>query len=192
MIDVDDVLTNFNRAFLEVASNLFSTPIDVQITVWEFHKCVPGLDLEKEMRVWEAIENTEDFYEKLPPYASKEDIQLLKDVVGEGNVEVYLITARFPVKGKSVEEQTRNWIRKYVGLDLPVIVTTSKGKRCKELGISIALDDAPHHIRDLLEHGISTVVMDWPYNRHMDSLPRVRSLAEFLKTYIIPCEVVKE
>ena len=51
MIDVDDVLTNFNRAFLEISNLLFGTPLDVEITVWEFHKCVPGLDYEKEMQV---------------------------------------------------------------------------------------------------------------------------------------------
>ncbi|WP_245530601.1 5' nucleotidase, NT5C type [Pseudothermotoga thermarum] len=184
MIDVDDVLTNFNRAFLEIANRLFSTPIDVEITVWEFHKCVPGLDLEKEMKVWEEIENTEDFYEKLPLYASQEDIQILKDVVNKKLAEVYLITARFPVKGKSVEEQTKNWVKKHIGLDLPVIVTSSKGKKCQKLGISIALDDAPHHIKDLIDHGIPTVVMDWPYNRYLNGLPRVRSLKEFLEKYL--------
>lgn len=188
MIDIDDVLTNFNRAFLEISNKLFSTPVEVEITVWEFHKCVPGLDYDKEMIVWETIENTEDFYEQLPLYASQEDLELLRQVVKIG-VDVYLITARFPVKGKTVEEQTRNWIEKYLGLELPVIVTSSKGKKCKEIGISLALDDAPHHIQDLIEQGIPTVVMDWPYNRHLDSLPRVKSLKEFLERYVLHREV---
>lgn len=181
MIDVDDVLTNFNKAFLELSHRLFGTPLDIQITVWDFYRCVPGLSYEMEQIVWEKIKETEDFYETLPAYASQEDLLMLKDFIQKADHEVFFITSRFPTRGKTVEEQTVLWIERYVGIKPRVFVTSKKGMFCKELKINLALDDAPHHIEDLMNHGISTVVMDWSYNRHIANLPRVKTLGEFIK-----------
>ncbi|MGJ8455303.1 5' nucleotidase, NT5C type [Pseudothermotoga sp. U03pept] len=181
MIDVDDVLTNFNRAFLKLCHETFGTPNDVQIREWDFYKSVPGLTFEMEQLVWEKIEQTVNFYETLPAYGSKEDFLSLRKAILEGKHEFYFITSRFPTKGKSVEEQTCSWIEQHVGVRPVVLVTPRKGRLCKELGIEIALDDAPHHIEDLASHGIRTVVMDWSYNRHIKDLPRVKSLGEFIE-----------
>ncbi len=181
MIDVDDVLTNFNKAFLQLSHELFKTPDDVQITVWDFHKCVPGLSYEMEQVVWEKIRETENFYETLPVYASQQDLSLLRKIIQTGKHEIIFITSRFPTKGRTVEEQTILWIEKHVGVTPKVFVTPKKGQLCKELGIELALDDAPHHLHDLISHGIEAVVMDWSYNRHLTDLPRVKTLGEFIK-----------
>ncbi|HOJ87802.1 MAG TPA: hypothetical protein PLP64_03835 [Pseudothermotoga sp.] len=180
MIDVDDVLTNFNKAFLQLSHELFGTPTDIQIEVWDFYKCVPGLTYEMEQIVWEKIRQTDDFYLTLPAYASQEDLLLLRKVIQTGEHEIFFITSRFPTKGKSIEEQTTLWIENHVGVTPKVFVTSKKGQFCKELSIELALDDAPHHINDLTNHGIPTVIMDWSYNRHIKNLPRVRTLGEFI------------
>ncbi|MEJ5229777.1 MAG: hypothetical protein WHT65_07215 [Pseudothermotoga sp.] len=181
MIDVDDVLTNFNIAFLRLCHEQFGTPGDVQIKEWDFHKSIPGLTFEMEQLIWERIKQTENFYETLPVYASEEDLLLLRQTILEGEHDFYFITSRFPTKGKSVEEQTRFWIEQHVGIQPQIFVTPRKGRLCKELRVEIALDDAPHHIEDLTNHGIRTVVMDWSYNRHIKDLPRVKSLGEFIQ-----------
>lgn len=181
MVDVDDVLTDFNSAFLNLCHELFGTPKDVQITVWDFYKCVPGLTYEMEQVVWKKIKDTENFYESLNVYGSKEDLVLLRKVVERGDHDIFFITSRFPTKGKTVEEQTVSWIERHVGIRPKVFVTPKKGMLCRELGIEIALDDAPHHIEDLTNHGIRTVIMDWSYNRHIKNLPRVKTISEFIK-----------
>lgn len=184
MIDVDDVLTDFNSAFLNLCHEFFGTPKDVQITVWDFYKCVPGLTYEMEQIVWKKIKQTENFYESLPVYASQEDLLLLKEFIEAGRHDIFFITSRFPTKGKTVEEQTTFWIEKYVGIRPRVFVTPKKGMLCRQLEIRLALDDAPHHIEDLTNHGIQTVVMDWSYNRHITNLPRVKTLKEFIKLIV--------
>lgn len=181
MIDVDDVLTDFNGAFLSLCHELFGTPKALQIALWEFHKSVPGLTYEMEEVVWKKIKDTENFYETLPVYAPQEDLLLLREIVEKGLHDIFFITSRFPTKGKTVQEQTMAWIERHVGIKPKVFVTPRKGMLCRELQIEVALDDAPHHIEDLTNHGIRTVVMDWPYNRHLTGLPRVKTISQFIK-----------
>lgn len=180
MIDVDDVLADFNKAFLQLAHEMFNTPVDVEIRVWDFHLSIPGLTREKELLVWQRIRETENFYESLPTFATVEDFENLRNFVLHFNCECVFITSRFPTKGRSVEVQTTNWIRKHVGVEPKVLVTSEKGSLCRKIGIQKALEDAPHHICDLTVNGIETVIMDWPYNRKIKGLPRVKSVTEFL------------
>ncbi|MBO8167293.1 MAG: hypothetical protein DRP32_08640 [Thermotogae bacterium] len=184
MIDMDDVLTNFNVAFLEVANEMYGTPVDTTITVWDFWKCVPGLTLEMEEKVWERIKSTKNFYESLPAYASPRDLKRLADLLDEGIHEFYFITSRFPTKGRSVQAQSQRWLEKHLGRSGAVIVSSNKGQLCQILGIEYAVDDAPHHIENLLNHGINTYIIDWPYNRHIEHRFRVKTLGDFLDSII--------
>lgn len=179
MIDMDDVLTNFNKAFLILANEMFGTPVDIKIENWDFWKSVPGLSLEMEEKIWERITATENFYETLPLYASEKDLTRLREILIDGTHEIYFVTSRFPVKGRSVQYQSQKWLQKYLGTNVSVIVNSSKGELCRLLGIDFAIDDAPHHIDNLLNHGITTYIIDWPYNRFIDHRLRVSSLGEF-------------
>lgn len=179
MIDMDDVLTNFNQAFLREANGMFGTPDDIKIENWDFWKSVPGLTLEMEEKIWEKITATENFYETLPLYASKDDLARLRQLLIEGIHEIYFVTSRFPVKGRSVQSQSQKWLQKYLDTNVSVIVNSTKGELCKLLGIDYAIDDAPHHINNLLTHGIATYIIDWPYNRYINHRFRVSSLGEF-------------
>ena len=179
MIDMDDVLTNFNKAFLDMAGEMFGTPRDIEIENWDFWKSVPGLSLEMEEKVWERITGTENFYETLPVYASRKDLDRLNHVLVDGRHEVYFVTSRFPVKGRSVQAQSQEWLRKYLDTNVSVIVNSSKGELCRLIGIDYAIDDAPHHVENLIGHGITTYIIDWPYNRHIDHRFRVSTLGEF-------------
>lgn len=181
MIDVDDVLADFNGAFIDLSHELFGTPKDVEITEWDFYRCIPGLTREMEQEVWNIIKNRENFYETLKPFAREEDFSLLREVILSKRYEIFFVTSRFPVRGRSVEEQTCRWIKRHIGGSISplVYVTSKKGALCEKMNISIALDDAPHHIDNLICHGISVVVMDWPHNRQFVDLPRVKNLKEF-------------
>ena len=186
MIDIDDILTNFNLAFLRIAHEMYDeVPIEVEVKIWDFWKSVPNLTLEMEERVWERIRNTPNFYKSLPSYASDEDLRRLGELIAEGQHEVYFITSRFPTKGRNVQTQSQRWIQEEIGQPVSVIVSSRKGELCEVLGIEFAVDDAPHHIENLLDHGINTYIMDWPYNRHIDHRLRVKSLGEFLDSVLI-------
>ncbi|PNE22933.1 5'-nucleotidase [Mesotoga sp. Brook.08.YT.4.2.5.1] len=186
MIDIDDILSNFNLAFLKIANEMFEeVPMDVEVKVWDFWKSVPNLTLDMEERVWERIRNTPNFYEFLPPYASPKELKRLGSLVAQGCHEFYFITSRFPTKGRSVQLQSQRWIQKKIGEPVSVIVSSRKGELCKVLGIDYAVDDAPHHVENLLDHGINTYIMDWPYNRHIDHRLRVKNLGEFLDSVLV-------
>jgi len=186
MIDMDDILTNFNLAFLEIAHDLFEeVPVNAEVKLWDFWKSVPNLTLEKEEKVWEVIRNTHNFYEILPAYASDEDLKRLARLLREGEHEIYFITSRFPTRGRSVQSQSQRWLLEKIGEPGSVIVSSRKGEICQALGIEYAVDDAPHHIENLLDHGIATYIMDWPYNRHIDHRLRVKNLGEFLDSIMI-------
>ncbi len=180
MIDIDDVLSDFNKKFLEIANENFKTPLNIEIVHWNFHKSIPGFTKKMEGYVFDIIRNTEDFYESLQPYSKKEEFDLLSKLIENNEHSFYFITSRFETKGKSVEEQSQIWIKKYLKKDVNVFVSVNKGELCKELNIEIAIDDSPQHIIDLIDNGINTYIMDWAYNRHIDHSKRVSSLGNFL------------
>ncbi len=181
MIDMDDILTNFNLAFLQIAHRMYEeVPVSVEVKVWDFWKSVPNLTLEMEERVWEAIRSTPNFYESLPAYADRDDLLRLAEIMRAGRHEIYFITSRFPTKGRTVQAQSQRWILEHVGEPGAIIVSSRKGELCQVLGVELAVDDAPHHIENLLDHGINTYIRDWAYNRHIDHRLRVKNLGEFL------------
>jgi len=181
MIDMDDILTNFNLAFLQLTHRMYEeVPVSIEVKVWDFWKSVPNLTLEMEESVWEAIRDTPNFYESLPAYACREDLLRLAEIMRAGRHEIYFITSRFPTKGRTVQAQSQRWMLEHVGEPGAIIVSSSKGELCRILGVELAVDDAPHHIENLLDHGINTYIMDWSYNRHIDHRLRVKNLGEFL------------
>jgi hypothetical protein len=186
MIDIDDILSNFNLAFLKSRMKcLKKCQWMLRSRYGTFGKACPILSLDMEERVWERIRNTPNFYEFLPPYASPKELKRLGSLVAQGCHEFYFITSRFPTKGRSVQLQSQRWIQKKIGEPVSVIVSSRKGELCKVLGIDYAVDDAPHHVENLLDHGINTYIMDWPYNRHIDHRLRVKNLGEFLDSVLI-------
>ncbi|MFO7881224.1 MAG: hypothetical protein R6U52_01645 [Kosmotogaceae bacterium] len=185
MIDMDDVLTDFNKAFLQVAHEMYGTPLKVEIKEWDFWKNVPDLSLEKEEKVWEKLTNTENFYETLPLYATEEDLKRLAAILKEGKHDIYFITSRFPIKGRSVQAQTQRWLEKHLGVSGAVIVSSNKGELCRVLGVEAAVDDAPHHINNLIDHGINTYILDWPYNRDIEHRLRVKNIGEFFNNIFV-------
>jgi hypothetical protein len=180
MIDIDDVLSNFNRKYLEIANEQFGSPLNIEIKHWDFHKSIPGFTREMEKHVFGIIKNTYNFYETLPPYSSEEEFAFLKKLIDEDEHEFYFITSRFKTKGRPVKEQSETWIKKYLKRDIKVFVTRDKGKLCRELQVDFAIDDSPEHIQNLIDNDINIYIMDWAYNRFIKHDFRVNSLAEFL------------
>ncbi|GAB4329819.1 MAG: hypothetical protein Kow0069_37430 [Promethearchaeota archaeon] len=190
MLDVDGVVADFCRRFLELADETFGIFEDrepvYEVDTWHFHEANIGLTLEQERAVLRKTQEIADFWETVPAMYDEEDLESLRRLIQLPNVEVYAVTARYPTAGSSVLVQTTNWLLEHVGPGLSVIPVPNGNKAdvCAVLGIELALEDSPKYAQGLREAGIDTFLVDRPYNRHLSNFPRVGSLAEFCRAAI--------
>ena len=77
--------------------------------------------------------------------------------------DVVLITARDP----SLEASTRVWLDRHLGPEVPLYLSNnplvggpkqSKGALCRELGVSVLIDDNAENCRSALEHGVAAIL----------------------------------
>lgn len=97
-------------------------------------------------------------------------------------IKIYLITARPSI----MKPATIAWLKKHrIPYDDIFFGSTNKGKLCKELGVHVMVEDSDKNIKNLLEHGIFTVAMPYPYNanlrhRNLVHLGDWRYIAQFI------------
>lgn len=126
---------------------------------------------------------SENLWMKMPIF--KENAAALQDYVdAHGTEGVNYLTCRTASMGLSVEKQTKLWLFVNGLPDENVhIVETSDMKRqfLLETGIPWSVDDLPSTVEDCITiPGHNARLLDAPYNQHAN-LPRVHSLAQFLK-----------
>jgi 5'(3')-deoxyribonucleotidase len=77
--------------------------------------------------------------------------------------DIVLITARDPL----LEPATRAWIDTHLGPEVPLHLSNnplvggpkkSKGELCRELGVSVLIDDNAANCRSALDHGVSAML----------------------------------
>jgi len=93
-----------------------------------------------------------------------------------------IVTARPP----EVREQTLAWIaRHFPGIFNDVHFTNheSKSSFCKHAGVSLFVEDALHHARDVAQSGIPVLLFDTPWNQEPvePEITRVFSWEEILR-----------
>ncbi|SDW66337.1 Uncharacterized protein, HAD superfamily [Marininema mesophilum] len=90
--------------------------------------------------------------------------KVLTDLKEKGHT-IYFITARPNIE--KVACVTREWLEKhgfpYDGENL-YMNSQNKGKVARELGVELFFEDDPHHLDNLIQAKIPTVVMDAIYN----------------------------
>ncbi|SHJ92164.1 5' nucleotidase, deoxy (Pyrimidine), type C protein (NT5C) [Geosporobacter subterraneus DSM 17957] len=181
MLDLDGVLANFTKIFLETAHDMFQTPLVPSVNHWNYSEAGIGLTKEMTRQVWECVLQRENLWEKLEPIAEEEDLALLREMVGDPNYEFYAITARPQTPGRPVILQCCNWLEKHVCRGISVIPRRDKVKICKGLDIDYAIDDSPVFVQELLEGGINIYLQDQPYNQELTGVTRIYRLKEFLE-----------
>lgn len=96
----------------------------------------------------------------------------------EAGVHLRIITHRLFLPGlhNVFMEDTGHWLQKN---DLPFwdICVMGKGGRKFDVGADVYLDDGPHVVEALRDHGKLVVVFDRPYNQHLAG-PRARNWGE--------------
>lgn len=90
--------------------------------------------------------------------AIEHSLEVLKKL-SKNNKLIY-ITAR-PIEAKAV---TIGWLKNNGYPDGEVIFTNNKAAIAKQLGVQLAIDDAPHEIESYCKAGIEVLVKQQPYN----------------------------
>ena len=184
-IDIDNVISNFNEVLLEeflihdkemgnngiinknadyITRGMFDWP---QEEVYDFYKS-----------------NIERIIKKLNPIeGSKDTIDKLKQ---DGN-KIYIITGRDNGEYSDPYTITKKWLDKFNIYYDELILTNAykndkhgKTEKCKKFNIDIMIDDSVNICRDCIENGITTILMDTPYNKY-SNIQRVKSWEEFYR-----------
>lgn len=165
-IDLDDVLLDFGNAFLEFHNARYSTSQKREDMNTFFMEKIWNITQE------EVNQRIADFYlseahSKAGPVAGAiEAINILRK-----NHELFVVTAK-PLSIKSVVD---TWMLKYFPNVFKAIFFTrvdradknprKKSDICKELQISVFIDDALHNAEDLAASNIRVFLLDCPWNQ---------------------------
>jgi hypothetical protein len=180
-IDLDGVLSDFMTAAIDVTRRLHPGKIPDDYICTKYHFA----DLPKGVfdSVFKDMLASENLWMKMP--VLEENVEALRNHVDEhGGGLVHFLTCRSPSTGYSTEKQTKLWLSINGLPDKNVHVVESSGMKqhfLREMGIPWSLDDLPSTVEECLtipDHNAR--LLDTSYNRHVD-LPRVKSVAEFLK-----------
>lgn len=112
---------------------------------------------------------------------AKEYIDKLKN---DGH-SIYIITGRDNGEHSDPYNNTKKWLDDNAIYYDKLILTNAykndehgKSKKCIENNIDIMIDDSNHICKDCIDYGITTLLMDTPYNRNVNDIPRVNSWKE--------------
>lgn len=115
--------------------------------------------------------NDPDFVLSLVPCAgSTEGWQALSRLP----VELRIVTGHW--RQPATVDATLRWLV-LQGFDAPCDFTREKDGWCRQTRARWFVEDAPHRALQVAEAGTQTILIDRPYNRHVD-LPRVASLLD--------------
>ena len=185
-IDMDDVLADFHTGFMNYNNLIYGTSLRREdFTTYQFNELWGGT-------VEEAIQRVNDFHrsvyfrEILPLSDSIDSVGTLS----KGN-ELVIITSR----PTFTREETARWLdlffkEKFSGIFYSsnhYSGTTGKSKSefCKELGLSVLIDDSLDYVKQCPPLGISGILFgDYPWNQN-GNLPsgivRVKNWKEVLE-----------
>lgn len=181
-IDIDNVLSNFNDELLreyiihdkEINGN----------GIINKNECIRKMfdwKAEEEKKFYK--ENIERIVVNLKPIKNcAKYIRKLKEM----DCEIYIITGRDNGDYSDPYNMTVNWLKKYnIYYDKIILVDAknshSKTEVCLENNIYIMIDDSKRMCLDASNHGITTFIMDTPYNKDVDELIRVHTWKEIFE-----------
>jgi len=175
--DLDGVIFNFSHGFSELANSIYpDAPIitdNAQCLSWRWQDWYMDAGERAEEVVegtWRDIERRGwNFWANLPLLFPKE-MDSLRDAYRQ-----------WPI----VFMTRRDWNYAYVqtikalqakGIDEPLVVRVQSGEEkshwAKKLGISVVIEDSPKYAEELLDNGISVVLVQWPYNQEFEQANR--------------------
>jgi hypothetical protein len=180
MLDLDNCIADFDKAFLSVSKRLYKKPAKGWVhTHWGFEDC--GWSKKETARIWHFIQNTEDFWLTLSPMPGVSSLRKR-----QRELEYFFVTARTNVAGLPTAYQSEMWLRQRLRLEAPyVIVNAKKGVEAKAIDADYAIDDRIENVLDIARNQPSckTYILDQPWNQGLTDtrIKRTTSINEFLK-----------
>lgn len=182
-IDIDNVISNFNEELLKeylmndkelrntgiinenakyIRNGMFDWTDDEEKTFYKEN-------IERIAKNLKVIKGAKEYIEKL-----HEDEHL-----------IYIITGRDNGEYSEPYKMTKEWLDKnYIYYDNLILTDAydkhAKTKKCLEHNIDIMIDDSVRICSDCIENGITTILMDTPYNKY-SNIQRVKSWKEFYR-----------
>lgn len=187
-IDVDNVLSNFNdellKEFLKHDKELRNSGIvnsETYITRGMFDWSKEEQDDFYNNNIERIVTNL-DVIDKAPEYIKK-----LKEL----GYEIYIVTGRDNGEYSDPYKMTADWLQEHNIQYDKLLLTNAynspeKAKICIDNNISIMIDDSIKISQEVDKAGIKTLLMDTPYNRQFNELPRVhnwKEIYEFIINY---------
>jgi hypothetical protein len=137
--DLDGVVADFPRAFLETAAKVLGgSAIQRPISPMPDFDAMSAGDAK---RVWSVITETPNWWLGLAPY-EPDQIARLYQLARRYRWEVSFLTSRLPSAGDSVQFQSQAWLETY-GFYMPAVVTVpgSRGEIANALRLDVVIDD---------------------------------------------------
>lgn len=190
-IDIDNVISNFNEVLLEqflihdkelknngiinknadyITRGMFDWP---QQEIESFYKN----NIERIAKSLNVIDGAKEYIDKLKQDGHK----------------IYIITGRDNGEYSSPFTMTKEWLQKFDIYYDELILTNAykndlhgKSEKCIENNIDIMIDDSVNICKDSINYGIITLLMDTPYNREVNDIPRVcnwKEIYDFITNY---------
>lgn len=119
--------------------------------------------------LWEAVRNTENFWESLQE-TEPGIVARLATLARERRWEVIFITQRPSSAGDPTQLQTQRWLVAH-GFDLPsvYVIKGTRGKVADALSLDIVVDDRPENCLDVKLESRARAILVW--NDDLENLP---------------------
>lgn len=163
-VDVDGVLADFNRSFIELVVEetcrdlLPPRPFD--IPVWNYPQYYGYTDSEV-ARVWEIIEQHPSFWARLSPYTDIFDSSIyLRDAMAAGH-DVYFVTSR---PGLTSKRQTETWLWQQGFPNPTVLISSAKAAIAGALKFDAYIDDRWENAVGVAGTNTKSVLLNRPWN----------------------------
>ncbi|MFA5746416.1 MAG: NIF family HAD-type phosphatase [Candidatus Pacearchaeota archaeon] len=188
-IDLDDTLVSTVNLLVKEMLKDRSFP------AFRGYHSIKDFSFDEEMALYKYIRTT----------VNKQDIKKFKPIPGCVSVvkelsktyDLYLVTART----KNVKKHTRDWISHHFPNCFKKIIfgqylkegefKKTKGEICKELGISLIIDDRYDYCLDCHKHGIRAIVFDYKGN-YVWSKGKLPKEIKIIKNWKEVSEIIKK
>ena len=184
-VDLDGVLTDFNRPFIDLVikttgRDLFP-PRPFDIPTWNYpeHYGYTGAEVST---VWDIITDSTRFWRNLPPLpGASEFLFELNRWVEEGDHALYFLTSRL---GRCPKAESESWLRTH-RIENPTVLIVNpaiaKAPICASLSLDFFLDDKTETCEAIRDHAKTYChMLAQPWNKVVWGVPRLQSLSEFL------------
>lgn len=164
-LDLDDVLADFTSALMKFYHTKYGKKVSLQdIKIWDW-RLYWGISREEAIRRVDEFHEGHSLTEVLPVGGAAESISYLL----ERKHSLYVITNR-PIRFNTL---AKSWIKSFLKTDaIPIIhagdfhkhQAATKSEICRELGISLLIEDSGETALDCANQGIKVILFDKPWN----------------------------